>query len=44
MFFTGLLALVRQEFRSQAWIHSVMPFCTYWESVVTVIGSVFHSA
>ena len=30
---TGALAAVRQPFAFHPWIHSVIPFCTYWESV-----------
>src|SRR5208283_4618486 len=38
LFFTGFFALVFQPFRAHAWIHWVIPFWTYWESVCTVMG------
>ncbi len=34
-FFTGVFAAVIQFFFFQPWIHSLMPFCTYCESVCT---------
>ena len=41
LFFTGFFALVFHPLRDQVWIHWVIPFCTYWESVCTATGTPF---